>query len=402
MGMLFTPCCTSLKNNILFPAGISIDIESWMKIFETPQLIEASLNHLKFDGSNYELFTVMNDLTPQWMELLPNLPDKSVKEVVRRLIDVLELINIEINHFRSVPVAIVGNPNTPSLIRERLQKDFSEPVEQEKYHSSKENMLLALGCNPQVPEAERIGYFQEIIDSGAGYLIAEDVRTPVYILEQLLLSDKDYKEIIAKNPATPEYLLRRIAYRCDKDLWTTLAENPNTPADLLLSFLNEEPERKLYRLASIFDSVIENPNSPIWTRYSLSVEQENLEYIAQVNEFMARRSDSPENYISKPLPQQTSITLSELPRIYNSNNDDLATLLTEYAESENSFIRFVTLLHPVTPEETLVQGASSVFWLERYAVAENEATPLEMLEILAGDGNWIVRAAANQSLSNMN
>ena len=31
-----------------------------------------------------------------------------------------------------------------------------------------------------------------------------------------------------------------------------------------------------------------------------------------------------------------------------------------------------------------------------------ELYQLEILEILAGDGNWIVRAAANQSLSNIN
>ncbi|MEM6403818.1 MAG: hypothetical protein AAF757_26950, partial [Cyanobacteria bacterium P01_D01_bin.116] len=266
---------------------------------------------------------VMNDLTPQWMEVLPNLPNESVKKVVKRLIEILDTINYEVN-FRSVAVAVVGNPNTPSSIRKRLQTDFTQPLDIELSHSSDNNMLFALAYNSQVPEAERMGYFQQIIADGRSYEIAEDARTPVHILEQLLLSEKDNKISVAENLATPEYLLRKIAHECNERLWEALAENPNTPADLLVSFLNEEPEHKLYRLASIFDSVIENPNLPVLTRYCLSVEKENLEYIAQVNKFMARRSDSLENDSYKPLPQQTSITLSELPRIYNSNNDDLA------------------------------------------------------------------------------
>lgn len=62
----------------------------------------------------------------------------------------------------------------------------------------------------------------------------------------------------------------------------------------------------------------------------------------------------------------------------------------------------MTLQHPVTPGEILTQGANSISWLERYAVAENQATSLELLETLVSDGNWIVRAAANQNLSNRN
>jgi hypothetical protein len=38
------------------------------------------------------------------------------------------------------------------------------------------------------------------------------------------------------------------------------------------------------------------------------------------------------------------------------SSDDLVTLLTEYAQSDNAFVRFVTLLHPVTPGETTLQN----------------------------------------------
>ena len=81
-----------------------------------------------------------------------------------------------------------------------------------------------------------------------------------------------------------------------------------------------------------------------------------------------------------------SPTLRSLNRLYNPNTDDLATILAEYAQSENAFVRLVTLLHPLTPVEVLEQGGRSQSWLERYAAAENFATPAPMRQQLAQDG----------------
>ncbi|MEH2240045.1 hypothetical protein [Nostoc sp.] len=95
----------------------------------------------------------------------------------------------------------------------------------------------------------------------------------------------------------------------------------------------------------------------------------------------------------------TSATLRGLSRIYNPQTDDLATVLSEYAESDVPFVRLVTLLHPLTPAEVLQQGAQSASWLERYAVADNPATPTDIKQQLTEDSNRIVRAVAIASLN---
>jgi hypothetical protein len=57
-------------------------------------------------------------------------------------------------------------------------------------------------------------------------------------------------------------------------------------------------------------------------------------------------------------------------------------------------------MHPLTPVQCLNQGSESLSWLERYAVANNPATPIELRQNLAQDSNRIVRAAAIAHLSN--
>ena len=102
--------------------------------------------------------------------------------------------------------------------------------------------------------------------------------------------------------------------------------------------------------------------------------------------------------VPQPITRQTSSTLGSLSRLYNPSTDDLATVLSEYAQSDNAFVRLVTLLHPLTPRDVLQQGARSGSWLERYAVADNPATPVESAVQLAQDSNRIVRAVANSHL----
>lgn len=52
----------------------------------------------------------------------------------------------------------------------------------------------------------------------------------------------------------------------------------------------------------------------------------------------------------------------------------------------------------MTPRDVLQQGARSQSWLERYAVADNPATPAELRQQLAEDGNRIVKATARAYL----
>lgn len=62
-------------------------------------------------------------------------------------------------------------------------------------------------------------------------------------------------------------------------------------------------------------------------------------------------------------------------------------------------MRFVSLLHPLTPVEILQEGSQSVSWIERYVVADNSATPIEIEQQLIQDSNRIVRAVAKAKLA---
>lgn len=56
--------------------------------------------------------------------------------------------------------------------------------------------------------------------------------------------------------------------------------------------------------------------------------------------------------------------------------------------------RFFLLLYPLTPSEFLKKHCLSSSWLERYAIAQNPNTPLEVIQQLTRDANRIVRATA--------
>lgn len=147
--------------------------------------------------------------------------------------------------------------------------------------------------------------------------------------------------------------------------------------------------------------LLKNPNLTPLDIYKIHLEQQSEQNTEKAQRLISKRNKnphtSPRNTYPRTNTQQTP-TLQTLPRIYNPDTDDLPTLLAEYAQSNNAFVRFVTLLHPLTPEEILTQAANSASWLERYAVAENKSTPSEIHSTLARDGNRIVRATANQNL----
>jgi hypothetical protein len=107
------------------------------------------------------------------------------------------------------------------------------------------------------------------------------------------------------------------------------------------------------------------------------------------------RHDLEDIFGRKPIAT-TIDTLRDLPRIYNLANDDLTTILTEYARSNNNFVRLVSLLHPLMPAEVIERAARSPRWSDRYAVAKNPNTPDRLRHNLSRDSNRIVRAIATR------
>lgn len=196
--------------------------------------------------------------------------------------------------------------------------------------------------------------------------LAERSHCPITILEVLASDEnKDVRQKVAANRNTPAPVLEILATDVDAAVRTAVATNRNTPAPALEQLAHDR--RVEVRLA-----VSQNPNKP-----------------ASVGESLREL---------QPPTRQVSPTLHGLSRIYNPNTDDLPSLLSEYVQSSRPFVRFVALMHPLTPAEALRQGSESISWLERYAVANNPATPPEIRQQLAEDSNRIVRATGKAYL----
>ncbi|MDY6902917.1 MAG: hypothetical protein SWZ49_33320 [Cyanobacteriota bacterium] len=337
-------------------------------------------------------------------------PTASVKTLERLAFDKDKLI----------PNVVAENPSTPASLLTELARHNPVTTNNGCYHSIAYKIAIRKDAPP-----EALDYIARQSVVPVIYVALRNPNTPVNALEWLV-ENQDNESVlglVAKHPNNTSDILIKLSanesvkvrqvvasqQQCPVEILKILAEdsaievqekvaaNPKTPNQILETFAQSEN-------TAIRKAVASNPNLSQTTLEQLANDEK-----IEVRRAVAKNSNTPENIreslrntVLLPKKQQTSPTLNSLPQIYNSSNDDLSTVLTEYAQSDNEFVRFVVLLHPVIPEEILTQGANSAFWLERYAVAENQATSLEIREKLARDGNWIVRAAANQSLSNSN
>ncbi|MBD2166961.1 hypothetical protein H6G04_21455 [Calothrix membranacea FACHB-236] len=190
-------------------------------------------------------------------------------------------------------------------------------------------------------------------------------NAPVSVLELLARDEQSEVRIkVATNSNTLIPVLELLASDENPSVRTAAASNPHLPETILTQLGSDEK-------VEVRRAVAQNPNTPA------AIKQTLRDLLVQPN-----------------TQQATSTTLRAINRIYNPSSDDITSILTEYANSENAFVRLVSLLHPLTPPEILTQATQSASWLERYAVADNPATPRELRQQLTQDSNRIVRVAA--------
>lgn len=198
--------------------------------------------------------------------------------------------------------------------------------------------------------------------------IASSTNCSTSILQTLASdSDREIRQKVAANRNTTAHTLEFLSQDLNSQVREKVAVNANTATSILEQLARDEQVE--VRLA-----VANNPNTPTSIRESL------------------------QNLIVQPYTRESSPTLRFLGRIYNPDTDDLPTLLSEYAQSANAFVRFVALMHPLTPVSILAQGSQSLSWLERCAVADNPSTSVEILQSLDRDSNRIARAIAQTHL----
>lgn len=255
--------------------------------------------------------------------------------------------------YDSVLISLARNPIlTSELISTFIQR-----------HELKPDICIALLVQPNLT----IDHWQQLANSQSESVrlaIASRENAPSDIL--VILSDDRELQVrmaIASNLQTPNNILVKLAADLEAEVRTKIAANPQTPIPTLET-LATDPSVEVRR------SVLNNSHTPASIR-------QDLEDIFGRN------------------PIATTIdTLSGLPRIYDPANDDVITILSEYAQSKNAFVRLVSLLHPLMPPEVIEAASRSVCWSDRYAVAKNPVVPNLVLQSLRLDSNRIIRAIA--------
>jgi Leucine rich repeat variant len=225
--------------------------------------------------------------------------------------------------------------------------------------------------------------------------VVKHPRASEAVLERLgSHENENVRATIASHPNCPEHLLllEFFTQKPSTLVMLKVAANPNTPLSYLELFVSSQQ-------SGLRAAVAANPNLPIAHLVTLAADPK-----VEVRRAVALNPATPEQWqqslrslIQAPPLSTPSPTLNGLPRSYAPETDDLPALLTDYANSENAFVRFATFLNPQAPETVLAQGAISPSWLERYATAENSATPNNLLQVLQSDSNRLVRSAASRS-----
>ncbi len=366
--------CMDELRKILAQYQVDVDVEEWMMLINSYQWMTLLENYTYYGDlkGRYRKDTGFRDMVnEQWQQLLPTLPDFALQEVIDNILRIPDLLVDVIKGDHYISVALVGNPNTPVALHEELQRRLTRPVG-ERYQSKDDDMRMALAYNTRIPEVERMGYFQSLIAENRSYLnanIAKNPLTPLNILEQLLEGGE--QEGIAKNPAIPEYFLRRIADlpQLHDSILRTIAENKNAPADLLIRFVHHPHDKKTISNVSIYEIVIANPNLPAVERHRLILEKEEAEEIAKAHELMARRSDSP-------------------------------YCLAQVIEKGDQKAKITAARSNKTPIHVLEQLARDTDEIVRRVVSENFNLPLKILLELARDNSTNVRLNLLYKLSN--
>jgi Leucine rich repeat variant len=230
-------------------------------------------------------------------------------------------------------------------------------------HELKSDVCIALLFQPNLT----IDHWQQLANSQAESVrlaIASRENTPIDIL--VILSDDrelPVRMAIASNLQTPSNILVKLAADLEAEVRTKIAANPQTPVPTLETLATDAS-------VEVRRSALSNPQTPA-----------------------SIRQDLEDIFGRKPIATMID-TLSGLPRIYDPANDDVITILTEYAQSNNAFVRLASLLHPLMPPEVIEGASRSACWSDRYAVAKNPAAPDLIRQNLNLDSNRIVRAIA--------
>ncbi|WP_144053721.1 hypothetical protein [Baaleninema simplex] len=260
--------------------------------------------------------------------------------------------------------SIANHPNVNDTILEHLIHDDRASVRQGILDNPNLSVSLLEQLAQDIDSSVRQAVLQQVLNSD---------NPPISVLAKLAdAPETEIRQAIANHPHANSAILAKLADAPEIEIRRSIANHPHANSAILEKLANDEK-------ISVRQTVLDNPKTPI------SIQETIPEW----------------QYRPSPLGNRTtSLTLRGAIVPFNPQTDDRSQILAQYTQSTVPFIRLMALMNPQTPVAALEEGSTSSFWLERYAVANNSATPQELRKKLAYDSHCLVRAAAKAQLSN--
>lgn len=237
---------------------------------------------------------------------------------------------------------------------------------------------------------------------------AKNIATPPERLIELVGISTELARAVAANPNAPSKLLEKLSKFDDLEIRQNVTLNPNTATNILFKLGKDFPQ-ELLNNPILTLLLLENPNFIENIPTDTFIELLLVANVPQVFMDWALQAPTSAQNIKTPLSTLKYIVLCSkkyetvcpeaikaLQAIKQRYPEKLTNFLVEYVEKLQfpSAARLFLLLHATAPSDFLSRHYRSLDWRERYAVAQNPNTPLNILEKLRFDANCIVRAAA--------
>ena len=341
----------------------------------------------------------------------------------------------------SVRTRVAMNPATPIALLEQLARDADDGVRSQVAENPATPIALlerlagdaewrprykAAG-NPATPIAllERLAGDEEVSVREA---VAENPATPIAIKGTILagFANQEYvwsRERAAKNPATPGTALERLAGDAEYRVREAVAKHQSAPGTALERLAGDEETYVNVRRA-----VAENQATPItlleklagdascWVRFAvadnqatpIAIRETILASLASYTHLDARRAVA--EYSATPIALLEQLAGDEEEWIRSAvarNQAAPSAVLERLAGDASCWVREEVAKNqaaPIAIRETILANIAShenvvASRVTRWVIANDQATPIALLERLAGDADQSIRAevAKNQS-----
>ena len=379
---------TNIQEKFYLLRYCSIDLETINRLSKKEKLVELANSH--------------NETVRQYIAKNPNTPQRV-------------LVQLANNQKKNIREKIARNSNTPQYILKKLANDRNEDVRVGVASNSNIEIdilnKLALDKDDYVrnhvarnkktsPEIIKRLCFDENIQ--VRYLATKSQQLAINILKQLAQDKDDLIRVgVAENINTSLDLLNELIKDNNIEVRCAAALNGNFDRNIAVKVLNKAIE-ELRQVDSSLNKDIRQ--SIAFDKNVPSIILENLidDKDVVIRKVVAANPNTPVNILKQLAEteekEEVIRAILKHPKCSINVKRIIFDRLSLYRKP--SLARLTVLLNNYADSKLLARNVNSIYWLERYAIAQNAQTPTRTLKKLVEDANRIVRAAAIDNLSN--